>query len=151
MRVLTDNVLRNDTLATSVATLSRVLAVVDWPTISKGQPDAWLYFYEDFLEVYDNDLRKQTGSYYTPVPVVETMTRLVNEALRDRFGFRDGLANQHVNLVDPAMGTGTFLLEVVRAISQNVADDLGEAPCPPRRQRRCGGWSGSSYNSARSP
>jgi hypothetical protein len=53
MRVLTDNVVRNDTLATSVATLSRVLAVVDWPAISKGSPDAWLYFYEDFLEVYD--------------------------------------------------------------------------------------------------
>jgi hypothetical protein len=130
MRVLTDNVVKNDTLATSVATLSRVLAVVDWPTISKGNPDAWLYFYEDFLEVYDNDLRKQTGSYYTPVPVVETMARLVNEALRDRFGFRDGLANQKVTLVDPAMGTGTFLLEVVRAIAQNVADDLGEGAVP---------------------
>jgi hypothetical protein len=130
MRVLTDNVVRNDTLATSVATLSRVLAVVDWPTISKGRPDAWLYFYEDFLEVYDNDLRKKTGSYYTPVPVVETMTRLVNEALRDRFGLRDALANQRVTLVDPAMGTGTFLLEVVRAIGQNVAEDLGEGAVP---------------------
>ena len=61
MRVLTDNVLKNDTLATSVATLSRVLAVVDWPTISRGQPDVWLYFYEDFLEVYDNELRKKNG------------------------------------------------------------------------------------------
>jgi hypothetical protein len=130
MRVLTDNVVRNDTLATSVATLSRVLAVVDWPAISKGSPDAWLYFYEDFLEVYDNDLRKKTGSYYTPVPVVETMTRLVNEALGNRFGFRDGLANQQVNLVDPAMGTGTFLLEVVRAIGQSVADDLGGGAVP---------------------
>jgi hypothetical protein len=130
MRVLTDDVLKNDTLATSVATLSRVLAVVDWPTISKGRPDAWLYFYEDFLEVYDNDLRKQTGSYYTPVPVVETMTRLVNEALGDRFGFRDGLANQKVTLVDPAMGTGTFLLEVVRAIGQSVAEDLGAGAVP---------------------
>ena len=44
---------------------------VDWPTISKGEPEAWLYFYEDFLEVYDNGLRKQTGSYYTPPEVVE--------------------------------------------------------------------------------
>jgi hypothetical protein len=49
LRVLTDAVVANHVLATSVATLSRVLAVVDWPQISKGDPDAWLYFYEDFL------------------------------------------------------------------------------------------------------
>ena len=98
MRVLTDNVVKNQTLATSVATLSRVLAVVDWPTISEGTPDAWLYFYEDFLQVYDNELRKKTGSYYTPVQVVQAMTRLVNEALRDRFELLDGLANQKVKL-----------------------------------------------------
>jgi len=130
MRVLTDNVVKNQTLATSVATLSRVLAVVDWPTISEGTPDAWLYFYEDFLQVYDNELRKKTGSYYTPVQVVQAMTRLVNEALRDRFELPDGLANQKVKLVDPAMGTGTFLLEVVRAIGETIADDLGEGAVP---------------------
>ena len=39
-------------------------------SISKDEPDAWLYFYEDFLAVYDNKLRKQTGSYYTPPEVV---------------------------------------------------------------------------------
>ena len=38
------------------------MAVVDWNVISKGNPDAWLYFYEDFLQVYDNSLRKKTGS-----------------------------------------------------------------------------------------
>jgi hypothetical protein len=27
----------------------------------QGSSDAWLYFYEEFLEVYDNQLRKQTG------------------------------------------------------------------------------------------
>ncbi|WFE54387.1 N-6 DNA methylase [Micromonospora sp. WMMD1155] len=130
MRVLTDQVIKSRTLATSVATLTRVLAVVDWPKISKGRPDAWLYFYEDFLEEYDNSLRKQTGSYYTPVPVVQSMTRLVDEALRGRFEMPDGLANQKVNLVDPAMGTGTFLLEVVRSIGRAVADDLGEGAVP---------------------
>ena len=32
---------------------------VHWPTLSKGKPDgAWLYFYEDFLEVYDNALSR---------------------------------------------------------------------------------------------
>jgi hypothetical protein len=41
--------------------LSRVLNVVDWPTIAKGDAGAWLYFYEDFLEVYAKGLRKKTG------------------------------------------------------------------------------------------
>lgn len=130
MRVLTDDVVKSNTLATSVATLTRVLAVVDWPTISKGKPDAWLYFYEDFLEEYDNELRKKTGSYYTPVPVVETMTRLVDDALRMHFDLYGGLADQKVTLVDPAMGTGTFLLEVVRSIGRTVAGDLGDGAVP---------------------
>jgi Type ISP C-terminal specificity domain/N-6 DNA Methylase len=130
LRVLTDAVVANHVLATSVATLSRVLAVVDWPQISKGDPDAWLYFYEDFLAVYDNDLRKQTGSYYTPVQVVKAMARLVDEALRGRFELTDGLASQSVTLADPAMGTGTFLLEVVRSIAATVAQDQGEGAVP---------------------
>ena len=50
-----------------------MLDVVNWHTISKDKPEAWLYFYEDFLEVYDNDLRKLTGSYYTPPEVVAAM------------------------------------------------------------------------------
>ena len=103
LRILTDNVVQADVLPTSVATLGRVLAVVDWPKVSKGNPEAWLYFYEEFLAEYDNVLRKQTGSYYTPVEVVQPMTRLVNEALRDRFSLNDGLANSSVTLVDPAM------------------------------------------------
>jgi hypothetical protein len=130
LRVLTDNVVKDAVLPTSVATLGRVLAVVDWPKVSKGNPEAWLYFYEEFLAVYDNALRKQTGSYYTPVEVVQPMTRLVNEALRDRFALTDGLANSSVTLVDPAMGTGTFLLEVLRTLAATVAQDQGPGAVP---------------------
>src|SRR5262249_56781494 len=66
LRLLTDNAENQATLKTSLGTLTRVLDAVDWSKISKGDPDAWLYFYEDFLEVYDNRLRKRTGSCYTP-------------------------------------------------------------------------------------
>lgn len=65
LELLTYSQETRDDLATALRTLERVLQVVDWPTVSKGRDDAWLYFYEDFLEVYDNVLRKQTGSYYT--------------------------------------------------------------------------------------
>ena len=130
LRILTDDVVQAAVLPTSVATLGRVLAVVNWPKVSKGNPEAWLYFYEEFLAEYDNALRKQTGSYYTPVEVVQPMTRLVNEALRDRFSLVDGLANSSVTLVDPAMGTGTFLLEVLRSLAATVADDQGPGAVP---------------------
>ena len=82
LRLLTDDVTNQEALKTSLGTLTRVLDAVNWHTISKDKPEAWLYFYEDFLEVYDNKLRKRTGSYYTPPEVVSAMVNLVDEALR---------------------------------------------------------------------
>ena len=51
LRVLTDDADNQATLKTSLATLTRVLDAVHWLAVSKGNPDAWLYFYEDFLSV----------------------------------------------------------------------------------------------------
>jgi hypothetical protein len=127
LRLLTDNAESQDALKTSLGTLTRVLDAVDWPKISKGNPEAWLYFYEDFLEVYDNRLRKQTGSYYTPPEVVGVMVELVDEALRSpRFNQHAGLAAPSVTVADPATGTGTFLLGVLRKIAASVKEDEGE-------------------------
>lgn len=113
-------------LKTAMGTLTRVLDAVDWAKISKDKPEAWLYFYEDFLEVYDNELRKQTGSYYTPPEVVGAMVSLVDEVLRTpRFGLHSGLASSAVTVVDPAVGTGTFMLGVLRRIAETVTADEG--------------------------
>ncbi len=130
LRILTDGQLARDALATSVATLVRTLSVVDWPTLSGDNPDAWLFFYEDFLAVYDPALRKQTGSYYTPVPVVRAMTGLVDEALASRFNLPGGLAEPSVTVLDPALGTGTYLLEVVRRIAERISTDQGPGAVP---------------------
>lgn len=127
LRLLTENAENQATLKTSLGTLTRVLDAVHWPTISKGKPEAWLYFYEEFLEIYDNTLRKQTGSYYTPPEVVGSMVRLVDEALRSpRFGLHSGLAAPSVTLADPATGTGTYVLGVLRNIAETVKADEGE-------------------------
>ncbi len=123
--ILTLNTESHATLKTSVGTLTRVLEVVDWPKISKGKPEAWLYFYEEFLSVYDGDLRKKTGSYYTPPEVVTAMVGFVETALRTRFGRSQGLASSDVTLVDPAVGTGTFLLAALRSIAETVEADQG--------------------------
>jgi hypothetical protein len=127
LQLLTDNKDTRDALATSLRALQRVLDAVDWPKLSKGRSDAWLYFYEDFLEIYDNALRKQTGSYYTPPEVVSAMVALVDEALRrPGFGLPRGLATDSVIVADPATGTGTFSLGVLRHLAQRVAEDEGE-------------------------
>lgn len=125
LRVLTDNAENQATLTTSIETLRRVLNAVNWKAISKGDPDAWLYFYEDFLSTYDNKLRKLSGSYYTPPAVVSSMVRLVDEVLRTRFGAHTGLASPAVTLADPAVGTGTFLLSVLRKIAETITNDQG--------------------------
>ena len=131
-RVLTDGVDGQDALKTSLATLVRVLDAVDWAVVGKGDPDAWLYFYEHFLEAYDNTLRKQTGSYYTPPEVVTAMVRLVDELLRDDafFALPDGLASPDVMLADPAVGTGTYLLGVLRRIADTTRQDQGPGAVP---------------------
>ena len=96
-----------------------MLDEVDWHTISKDKPEAWLYFYEDFLEVYDNTLRKRTGSYYTPPEVVSAMVHLVDEALARPAvrTARRASPPSDVIVADPAVGTGTFLLGVLRRIA----------------------------------
>jgi hypothetical protein len=130
LRLLTDDAANQATLKTSLGTLTRVLDAVDWQTISKGNPDAWLYFYEDFLEVYDNDLRKLTGSYYTPPEVVGSMVRLVDAVLRSQFSQPSGLASAAVTAADPAVGTGTFPLGILARIAATIEADEGPGAVP---------------------
>ena len=129
LRLLTEDTSNQEALKTSLGTLTRVLGVVNWHTITKDDPKEWLYFYEQFLEVYDNALRKRTGSYYTPPEVVSAMVNMVDEALRGPLFERSaGFAAADVIVADPAVGTGTFLLGVLRA-------DRGDGQKRPRRRR----------------
>lgn len=131
LQVLTDDSTTENALNTSLKTLTRVLQGIDWATVTRDRPESWLYFYEDFLEIYDNSRRKRTGSYYTPPEVVTAMVRLVDEALRGPLFDRPaGLASLDVTIADPAVGTGTFLLGVLRRIASIVADDQGAGVVP---------------------
>ena len=131
LHLLTEDPDNRKALDTSLRALRRILNEVNWAKVSKGNPDAWLYFYEEFLATYDNKLRKKTGSYYTPPEVVEAMVALVDEALRSpRFNLHNGLASHTVTIADPATGTGTFPLGILRRIERNVASDQGEGAVP---------------------
>ena len=96
-----------------------------------GQDDPLIHFYEDFLAAYDSDMREKRGVYYTPLPVVSYIVRSIDHLLRDEFGITDGLADtqrigdgtfHRVTILDPAVGTGTFLREVVANVRQTVKD-----------------------------
>ncbi len=131
LHLLTEDPDNRKALDTSLRVLRRVLNAVDWAKISKGNSDAWLYFYEEFLATYDNKLRKQTGSYYTPPEVVEAMVTLVDQALRSsRFNLHGGLASPVVTIADPATGTGTFPLGILRRVAKSVASDQGDGAVP---------------------
>src|SRR5436305_7562435 len=84
------------------------------------------------------------GVFYTPRPVVSYIVRSVDELLRTEFGLEDGLADtstwremakRHkgleipdgtspeqafVQILDPATGTGTFLVEAIDLIHKTL-------------------------------
>lgn len=91
----------------------------------RGEP--WLYFYEDFLEAYDPEERKQAGVYYTPTAIVQGMVNLVDYILVERFGIRLGFADRSVVTLDPATGTGTFPLAVIDKAADRAAIERGPA------------------------
>jgi predicted helicase len=100
-----------------------------WGNSEEG-PDPVIHFYEDFLREYDADLRKKLGAYYTPQPVVKFIVRSVDYLLSKEFGLFNGLADttktesgiHKVQILDPAVGTGTFLSAVITNIYQNLKD-----------------------------
>ena len=106
--------------------------------------DPVIHFYENFLADYDKEKKVERGVFYTPRPVVSYIVRSINTLLRDEFGLVDGLADTSswndvarcnremeipanippesyfVQILDPATGTGTFLVEVIDLIYRTL-------------------------------
>jgi len=108
------------------------------------EEDPAIHFYELFLRQYDPKKRMQRGVFYTPRPVVSYIVRSVHELLQKEFGLPEGLAStatwgemaKHhasltipegmspdspfVQVLDPAVGTGTFLVEVIDVVHRTM-------------------------------
>ena len=108
------------------------------------QEDPVIHFYEHFLAAYDKTQKVSRGVFYTPRPVVSYIVRSVDDLLRTEFGLEDGFADvstwgemtkRHttlqvpdgtpsdqafVQILDPATGTGTFLVEVIDVIHKTM-------------------------------
>lgn len=102
--------------------------------------DPVIHFYENFLAEYDKEQKVKRGVFYTPRPVVSYIVNSIDTLLRSEFGLTDGLADtsswsdveqknenfktpdnispesDFVQILDPATGTGTFLVEVIELI-----------------------------------
>lgn len=104
LQVLTDERAYTE-IKVSLDLLLRVIAVVPSDTMT-GPDSPWLYFYEHFLAVYDPDLRRDAGAYYTPIEVVHAQVRLIDELLVKRLNKPMGFADPQVITLDPATGTG---------------------------------------------
>jgi len=125
--------------------------------------DPVMHFYEQFLAAHDPRLRAARGVFFTPEPVVAYLVEGCDAVLRDSLGLPLGLADDvgwgayaaarglalpegvdpacpFVQVVDPAAGTGTFLIAVIRRahatmVARWTAEGLDEA------QRRAA-WTG---------
>ena len=128
LQVLTDPGARGE-MSASLDLLLRVLAVAP-PAAFAGPRDPWLYFYEDFLAAYDPKLRRDAGVYYTPVEVVRAQVRLVDDALVSRLRRPLGFADPGVVTLDPAAGTGTYLLGVIEHALGRVESEQGAGAVP---------------------
>ena len=121
-----------DELRVGFELLQRSLEALDPFEFLKAKPDLWLYFYEDFLAAYDPKLRRDYGIYYTPREIVELQVRLASELLEDRFGKKLGFADDGVVFLDPAVGTGTYLVAAVKNALEKVRERSGEGAVPER-------------------
>lgn len=104
------------------------------------EEDPVIHFYELFLKEYDARKRMERGVFYTPRPIVSFIVKSLDAMLRTEFGLSDGLADtttwgelvkqnktqlipdgieptqDFIQILDPATGTGTFLVEVIDQI-----------------------------------
>jgi len=89
----------------------------------KPGEDPVIQFYEPFLEAYDRDEKNARGVFYTPKPVVDYIIRSVDELLAAKFpDCPQGLASDNLLLLDPATGSGTFLMSAIQQIHSRLSE-----------------------------
>ncbi|WP_327304548.1 N-6 DNA methylase [Streptomyces sp. NBC_01298] len=118
LAVLTDDAL--DDLRGVVGIMVQVISKVDSDLFKDDSGDAYLHFYEGFLSAYDPQLRQKTGTYYTPNEIVSFMVDFTDKILRERLGQSKGFGSEDVTVVDPATGTGTFLINVINRVAKDI-------------------------------
>ena len=119
-----------DHLQTAAATLDRVHREEFFARLrltptrdDEGFTSAIVYFYEPFLAAFDPALRDELGVWYTPPDIVRYQVRRIDQLLREQLACRRGLADDSVIVLDPACGTGAYLIETLRCIADTLRSE----------------------------
>lgn len=107
-------------------TMRRVIGAADWTQLPTDRTYHWLY--EEFLSTYDPAIRRKMGVYYTPPEVARFMVNFIDEILQEKLGVTRGVADPSVVVLDPAMGTGTFLQGVIERVAEVTSKEHGDVP-----------------------
>ena len=89
--------------------------------------------YEDFYKAYNPAAADRLGVVYTPNEVVDFIIRGADHLLQKHFG--KTLADDKVQILDPATGTGTFVTNLINHLPTGPAG----AQVPQRDPRQRGG------------
>lgn len=138
----------DDRISWAVDNLANILQQTEMAEILKDfgkrtrREDPVVHFYETFLAEYDPKMRESRGVYYTPEPVVNYIVKSVDYILKHKFNISKGLADSkkikipnpkgegtiethQVLILDPAVGTGTFIHHVIDFIYDKFKSQKG--------------------------
>lgn len=76
--------------------------------------------YEKFFQGFSVKVADTHGIVYTPQPIVDFMVRSVEEILKKEFG--RSLSDHGVHILDPFVGTGNFIVWVMREIRKTALE-----------------------------
>jgi len=72
--------------------------------------------YENFFQGFSVKVADTHGIVYTPQPIVDFMVRSVQDILKKEFN--KSLSDENVHILDPFVGTGNFILRIMREIKK---------------------------------
>lgn len=77
--------------------------------------------YEQFFQGFSVKVADIYGIVYTPQPIVNFMVKSVEDILRREFG--RSLSDESVHILDPFVGTGSFIARIMREIQRSRLHD----------------------------
>jgi predicted helicase len=105
------------------------------PPLASSEEGSFVWrLYEPFLHAHAVDHRRRKGVFYTPRAIVAFIVREIDRLVREEFALPQGLAERaiangqpSIRILDPAVGTGAFLVEVIDVVRQSflAANDEG--------------------------
>ena len=76
--------------------------------------------YEQFFQGFSVEVADTHGIVYTPQPIVDFMVRSVEHILKTEFD--RSLSDQGVHIIDPFVGTGNFIVRILREIPKTLLE-----------------------------